>query len=96
MNWPVFIISAALIVVFTAAAAIWPDPIYAAMENAFVWLSQYLGWYFILTAAIIVVFVLIVAFTRVGKTRLGPDHSNPSSASSPGPRCSSPRASAST
>ncbi|GAB3846997.1 choline BCCT transporter BetT [Nesterenkonia populi] len=77
VHWPVFITSAVIIVAFTAIAAIWPDATYGAMESAFVWLSQYLGWYFVLTAAIIVVFVLIIAFTRVGKTRLGPDHSKP-------------------
>ncbi len=77
MNWPVFIVSAVLILAFTLWAALAPGTAYTTLETAFTWLSEYLGWYFILTAAIIVIFVLIVAFSRVGKTRLGPDHSKP-------------------
>ena len=41
------------------------------------WISENLGWYYILTAGIIVLFVVIIALTRVGNTRLGPDHSRP-------------------
>ena len=77
VNWPVFIVSAVLILAFTLWAALAPGTAYTTLETAFTWLSEYLGWYFILTAAIIVIFVLIVAFSRVGKTKLGPDHSKP-------------------
>lgn len=77
VNWPVFIISAALILVFTLWAAIVPESAYNILETAFTALSVNLGWYFILTAGIIVVFVLIIAFSRIGKTKLGPDHSKP-------------------
>ncbi|GAA3285198.1 choline BCCT transporter BetT [Nesterenkonia halobia] len=77
VNWPVFIISAAIIVAFTLWAALAPTTAYNTLESAFTWLSGNLGWYFILTAAIILVFVLIVAFSRVGNTKLGPDHAKP-------------------
>ncbi|NLS08846.1 choline BCCT transporter BetT [Nesterenkonia sp. MY13] len=77
VNWPVFGISATLIVTFTLWAAFSPATAEATLGTAFDWLSGNLGWYFILTAAIIVVFVLIIAFTRVGRTKLGPDHSKP-------------------
>ena len=77
VNWPVFIVSAAAIVLFTLWAALQPETAYNTLETTFDWLSTRLGWYFILTAAIIVVFVLVVACTRVGKTKLGPDHSKP-------------------
>lgn len=77
VNWPVFIASAAILLIFSAWAAIYPETAYTTLEAMFTWLGQYLGWYFILTAAIIVVFVLLVALTRAGKTKLGPDHSTP-------------------
>lgn len=77
VNWPVFIVSAAAITLFTLWAAIQPETAYNTLETTFNWLSTRLGWYFILTAAIIVVFVLVVACTRVGRTKLGPDHSKP-------------------
>lgn len=41
------------------------------------WIATNFGWYFVLTAAIVVVFVLILAFSSVGRTKLGPDHSKP-------------------
>ncbi|MGO2112338.1 MAG: choline BCCT transporter BetT [Pseudoclavibacter sp.] len=76
VNWPVFIVSAVIILAVTIWAGFVPGA-YDVLETAFVWIAQNLGWYFILTAAIVVIFVLIVAFTRVGKTRMGPDHSKP-------------------
>ncbi|WP_238385061.1 choline BCCT transporter BetT [Nesterenkonia muleiensis] len=77
VNWPVFIASALIIVVFTTWAALDSDTASSVLETTFGWLGHNLGWYFILTAAIIVIFVLIIAFSRLGKTRLGPDHSTP-------------------
>jgi choline/glycine/proline betaine transport protein len=77
VNWPVFIVSAAIIVAFTVWAAAAPDSAYEVLEGAFTWISGWLGWYFILTAAIVVGFVLIVALSRSGRVKLGPDHSKP-------------------
>ena len=77
VNWPVFIASTAIVLGFSIWAAIFSDAAYSTMETLFNWASDYLGWYFVLTAAIIVVFVLVVALTRMGKTKLGPDHSKP-------------------
>ena len=77
VNWPVFIVSATVIVAFSLWAWLLPEAAYDTLVTAFDWLSINLGWYFILTAAIIVVFVLIIAFSRIGKTKLGPDHSKP-------------------
>ncbi|GAA1824622.1 BCCT family transporter [Nesterenkonia flava] len=76
VNWPVFIVSAVIIVAVTLWVALDPNA-FTTLETAFGWIGQYLGWYFILTAAIVVVFVLIIAFSRVGRTKLGPDHSTP-------------------
>lgn len=76
VNWPVFIASAAIILALTIWAGVAPNA-YDQLEATFVWIGEHLGWYFILTAAIVVVFVLIVAFTKVGKTKMGPDHSKP-------------------
>lgn len=77
VNWPVFIGSAVVILAFTVWAWVWPTTAYDTLESTFNWLGHNLGWYFIITAAIVVVFVLIVALTRVGRTKLGPDHSTP-------------------
>lgn len=41
------------------------------------WIATNFGWYYVLTATIVVVFVLIVAFSRLGRIKLGPDHAKP-------------------
>ncbi|GAA1102068.1 choline BCCT transporter BetT [Nesterenkonia jeotgali] len=77
VNLPVFIGSAIIIIAFTLWAWLAPDTAYTTLESVFLWIGANLGWYYILTAGTVVVFVLIVAFSRVGRTKMGPDHSTP-------------------
>ncbi len=42
-----------------------------------VWISETFGWYFVLTAAVVVTFVLYLAFSKMGQRKLGPDHAKP-------------------
>ena len=41
------------------------------------WVSTNMGWYYFLIVTAVVAFVLVTALSRVGKTKLGPDHSKP-------------------
>ena len=77
VNWPVFIGTATIIVAFVLFAAIWPSTAETVIFGSMAWIATNFGWYYVLTAGIVVVFVLIVAFSRVGGTRMGPDHSLP-------------------
>lgn len=77
LNRVVFFVSGALIAAFVAWAGIFPANAEAVIFGAMDWISANLGWYYILTAGIVVVFVLVVALSRVGRTRMGPDHSRP-------------------
>ncbi|MGP9538837.1 choline BCCT transporter BetT [Brachybacterium sp. AOP43-C2-M15] len=77
VNWPVFLGTAAVIVAFVLFAAFWPDTAETVIFGAMGWVATNFGWYYVLTATIVVIFVLIVAFSRVGHTRMGPDHSLP-------------------
>lgn len=77
VNWPVFGGTAALIVAFVLFAAIWPSTAETVIFGAMAWVATNFGWYYVLTATIVVVFVLIVAFSTVGRTKMGPDHSLP-------------------
>ena len=77
VNWPVFIGTAVIIGAFVLWAALLPGQAEAVIFGAMDWVATNFGWYYVLTAAIVVVFVLIVAFSRVGRTRMGPDHSRP-------------------
>lgn len=77
VNWPVFWGALIILVAFVLFASIWPSTAEDAIFGAMGWVSENFGWYYVLTAAIVVVFVLIVALTRSGHTRLGPDHARP-------------------
>ncbi len=76
-NWPVFIISGVLILAMAAYAGLAPDNAAEVLGNTTAWIGSNLGWFYVLTATITVVFVLTVAFSKAGRIRLGPDHSRP-------------------
>ncbi|WP_105566538.1 choline BCCT transporter BetT [Microbacterium halophytorum] len=76
-RWPVLIASGAVILAIAIWAIAAPDNAASVFGSAVVWVSETFGWYFILTAAIVVVFILVVAFGRTGSTKLGPDHAKP-------------------
>lgn len=76
-NWPVFIISAIGIVAIALWAVIAPDKANQILGDITTWISTNLGWFYILTATVCVVFILVVAFSKSGNLRLGPDHSRP-------------------
>jgi choline/glycine/proline betaine transport protein len=77
VNWPVFIGTAVIIVGFVLFAGIWPGTAETAIFGSMAWVATNFGWYYVLTATLVVIFVLIVAFSKVGGTKLGPDHSVP-------------------
>lgn len=76
-RWPVLIGSAVAILAIALWAIIAPANAGEVIGVMVGWISTSFGWYFVLTAAIVVVFVLILAFSSVGRTKLGPDHSKP-------------------
>ena len=47
------------------------------MHATVAWISTNLGWYYVLTITLVVLFVLWVALSKEGSVRLGPDHSRP-------------------
>ncbi|WP_119698221.1 choline BCCT transporter BetT [Microbacterium halotolerans] len=77
VNRPVFWISAVIVL----AVGIWTLVSSANASDtigvAVGWISTWFGpWYFLISAAVLV-FVIIVAVSRAGNIRLGPDHSKP-------------------
>ena len=77
VNKPVFITSALIIVAFVIWASIWPDQADTAIFGSMDWIGANLGWYYVVTVTLVVIFVLVVALTRVGRVKMGPDHSKP-------------------
>ena len=76
-NWPVFLISGISILAIALWAIIAPENADLVLNTAVGWISANFGWYYILTATLIIVFVIMMAAGRTGKIRLGPQHSRP-------------------
>ncbi|MCQ4621043.1 choline BCCT transporter BetT [Corynebacterium sp. CCUG 71335] len=77
VNKPVFITSGVLIVGFVLWSAFFPGQAEKVIFGSMDWIGANLGWYYVLTAGLIVLFVLVVALSRFGDIRMGPDHSRP-------------------
>lgn len=78
VNWIVLTVSAAVILAFSLWAIIAPDNADSVMASVVDAIASGFGWYYVLTVAIVIGFVLWVALSRTGRVRLGPDHSRPS------------------
>ncbi|MBB6598226.1 choline BCCT transporter BetT [Luteimonas sp. MC1825] len=77
INWPVLLISSAVILAFSAWTILVPAHARTSMLAAVNWIASSLGWYYVLTMTLVIGFVLWVAFSKEGDVRLGPDHSRP-------------------
>ncbi|WOF22333.1 choline BCCT transporter BetT [Microbacterium betulae] len=77
VNWPVLIGSSTLIVAVAVWAIVLPGQAAEVIGAAVAWTGQNLGWYYILTAAIVLAFVVFLALAPMGRVKLGPDHSRP-------------------
>ncbi len=44
------------------------------MLTAVTWISTNVGWVYVLTITLVILFVLWVALSKEGSVRLGPDH----------------------
>ena len=79
----VFPVSAGVIVAFVIFGAGWSgteeDPGIAreSLIGLRDWITANLGWFMILAVAVFLIFCLVLAFSRFGRIRLGPDDSRP-------------------
>lgn len=73
----VFYISLLITLVIVVIGLIFPEPFAAATSAANDFLVGYFGWFYLIAMFIFVVFSLIIAFSRFGKIKLGPDDSVP-------------------
>lgn len=77
MNPPVWLGSAAILIVFVAAGAVFPDlmrDFFAGVQREIV---ARFGWFYLMAASAMLVFVVWLAFSRYGQIRLGPPDSRP-------------------
>ncbi|WP_073329519.1 choline BCCT transporter BetT [Actinomyces glycerinitolerans] len=77
LNTVVFAVSAAIIASITGAAIVAPETVSAAFNAAVSWAGRWFGSFYILLVTVALVFVIVLALSKFGKIRLGPDNSTP-------------------
>ena len=77
INWSVLIVSSVVIAAFSTWAILMPVQASSVMELVVNWIATNLGWYYVLTMALVIFFVIWVALSKAGNLRLGPDESRP-------------------
>lgn len=76
-NWWVFLGAALGVLAVSLWGIFSPTSAETALGAVVGWVSSSFGWFYVLTATLVLVFIVVVAFTKQGNTRLGPDHSRP-------------------
>ncbi len=74
---PVFLVSAVLVVAFVIGTLIFLDSAGAAFADLRVWITTKFDWTFMISANVFVVFSLVVAYSRLGRVRLGGPDAKP-------------------
>jgi hypothetical protein len=77
VNPPVFFISAALILVFVLFTAVFPKVAGNVFDMLQAGIVRDFGWFYILSVAIFLMFVIFLMLSRYGDVKLGPDDSEP-------------------
>ncbi|ANF59196.1 BCCT family transporter [Halotalea alkalilenta] len=74
INPPVFYSSALVILAFVLFAVIAPEfagNVFGAVQS---WITDTMGWFYLLAMGVFLIFCFVVAFTRYGKVKIGLDH----------------------
>ena len=74
---PVFVTSSIAIVIFIVGALVFQEGATTVFGNTRTWLTTNLDWLFMITTNFVVLFCLFVAFTPLGKVRLGGKEAKP-------------------
>lgn len=77
LNVPVFLTAATIIATVALAAALAPSRVASAFDHAVTWTGHTFGSFYIALATAVLVLVIVLALSRFGRVRLGPDHSEP-------------------
>ena len=74
---PVFIMSSITIIAFVVGSLIFKEESTTIFGNARVWLTTNLDWLFMITTNLVFIFCMVVAFSPLGKIRLGGTDAKP-------------------
>ena len=73
----VFLISLALITIFIIWGAVTPDNLESVSSNIQGFLQEKFGWFYLISASAILIFVIYLAFSKFGHIKLGQDDDEP-------------------
>lgn len=82
-NPPVFITSGLVMIMLVALAVAFPSRFGKIANDIQDFITIYFGWFYILGTTFILVFVVLLMFSRYGRIRLGPDDARPDYATWP-------------
>ncbi len=74
---PVFIPAVILILLLVVWTVISPDQAGSVFSGALAYLTRNFGWFYMLSVAVFLVFIVLVALSKWGDIKLGPDHAEP-------------------
>ncbi|WP_169253151.1 choline BCCT transporter BetT [Brevibacterium sp. 'Marine'] len=77
VNKRVFAAAALVAIAITVWALISPTNAEAVLGAVVGWTSDWFGWFYVLLVLAVLVFVIYLAASRYGNTKLGPEHSKP-------------------
>ena len=77
VNPPMATLSKVIVLAFLTAGAIAPKTMGAFFSSLQGWISENLGWYYILAMCLFMLFVFFLIVTPYGRIRLGDDHERP-------------------
>ncbi|EQM78889.1 choline BCCT transporter BetT [Stutzerimonas stutzeri] len=77
LNPPVFYGSAILVLLLVIYSVAAPEHAQAVFSDVQAWIIANVSWLYILAVAIILLMVVLLALSRYGEIKLGPDHSEP-------------------
>jgi choline/glycine/proline betaine transport protein len=77
LNKVVFFGSAAIVLAIALWAMIAPTQASDALGVLVGWITTWFGWFYVLLATVVLVFVIYIGASRYGRTKLGPEHSRP-------------------
>lgn len=77
LNTPVFVGSSLAILAVTIWILVDTARAEIVLWDLVAWTGDWFGWFYVLLATAILVFVIVIATSRYGRIRLGPEHSTP-------------------
>ena len=77
IDMPMVVIGAGLVVLFLVAGVVFTDPVRIGGAHIYAFIAQWFGWFYVVSTAGFVFFILWMGFGRVGRVRLGDPDDRP-------------------